>query len=164
VAENIARLGPVDAAQVVSAAQRARVHEMILSLPDGYDTQIEAGGVQLSPGQRQRIALARALYGSPRLVILDEPNSNLDGAGDRALAEALGDLRTQSVTVIIVTHRSALLQNVTHMLVLEAGRAQHFGTTAQVLAALERQRNPGTNVVPISISRPVETVRMEQTS
>lgn len=164
VAENIARLGPVDAALVVSAAQRARVHEMILSLPDGYDTQIEAGGVQLSPGQRQRIALARALYGNPRLVILDEPNSNLDGAGDRALADALGDLLQQSVTVIVVTHRSALLQNVTHMLVLEAGRAQHFGTTAQVLAALERQRNPGANVVLISISRPVETVRMEQTS
>ena len=137
---------------------------MILSLPNGYDTPIEAGGVQLSPGQRQRIALARALYGNPRLVILDEPNSHLDGAGDRALAEALGDLRTQSVTVIVVTHRSALLQNVTHMLVLEAGRAQQFGTTAQVLAELERQRNPGNNVVPISISRPVEKMRMEQTS
>ena len=164
VAENIARLGPVDAALVVSAAQRARVHEMILSLPDGYDTQVDVGGVRLSPGQRQRIALARALYGNPRLVILDEPNSNLDGAGERALAEALADLLQHSVTVIVVTHRNTLIQNATHMLVLEAGRAQHFGATAQVLAALERQRNPGaaTNVVPIS--RPLETLRLERTS
>ncbi len=163
VAENIARLGVVDSEQVVRAAQRARAHEMILSLPEGYDTQVDVGGVQLSPGQRQRIALARALYGNPRLVILDEPNSNLDGAGERALADALAELREQSVTVIVVTHRNTLIQHVTHMLVLEAGRALHFGAAAQVLAAIERQKSGiPANVVPIS--RPVEIVRLEQTS
>jgi PrtD family type I secretion system ABC transporter len=137
VAENIARLGEVDAEQVVRAAQRAGVHEMILALPDGYDTAIEPASALLSPGQRQRIALARALYGEPRLLILDEPNSNLDGAGEAALAEALRALQGR-VTVIVVTHRTTLIQHVDKMLVLEAGRAKHFGATAEVLQALKQ--------------------------
>ena len=111
VAENIARLGTVDAAQVVNAAQRARVHEMILSLPEGYDTRVDNAGMQLSPGQRQRIALARALYGNPRLVVMDEPNSNLDGLGEQALADVLVDLQRQLVTGIVVTHRNGLVRN-----------------------------------------------------
>jgi PrtD family type I secretion system ABC transporter len=137
VAENIARLGEVDAEQVVRAAQRAGVHEMILALPDGYDTAIDPASALLSPGQRQRIALARALYGEPRLLILDEPNSNLDGAGEAALAEALRALQGR-VTVIVVTHRTTLIQHVDKMLVLEAGRAKHFGATAEVLQALKQ--------------------------
>lgn len=138
VAENIARLGEVDAEQVVRAAQRAGVHELVLSLPKGYDTEIDAAGVLLSPGQRQRIALARALYGEPRLVLLDEPNANLDGAGELALAEALKRLRG-TVTVVVVTHRTALVQHVDKMLVLEGGRVQHYGPTAEVLQALQGQ-------------------------
>jgi PrtD family type I secretion system ABC transporter len=137
VAENIARLGEVDAEQVVRAAQRAGVHEMILALPEGYDTAIDPASALLSPGQRQRIALARALYGEPRLLILDEPNSNLDGAGEAALAEALRALQGQ-VTVVVVTHRTTLIQHVDKMLVLEAGRAKHFGATAEVLQALKQ--------------------------
>ena len=164
VAENIARLGPVDDSMVVRAAKRARVHDMILSLPDGYDSQVDNGGIRLSPGQRQRIALARALYGNPRLVILDEPNSNLDGAGEQALAEALGDLQRQSVTVVVVTHRSTLIQHMTHMLVLEAGRVQQYGPTPQVLAALDRQKNalPAANVV--QMARPAGPGQIGQAS
>lgn len=141
VAENIARLGQVDSDKVVAAARRAGVHELILGLPGGYDTLIDAMGVMLSPGQRQRIALARALYGEPRLLVLDEPNSNLDGAGELALAEALKALKGQ-VTVIAVTHRTTLVQHMDKMLVLEGGRVQHYGSVAEVSRAL---RQPAQN-------------------
>ncbi len=138
VAENIARLGEVDSDKVVRAAQRAHVHNMILSLPEGYDTMIEPTGTVISPGQRQRIALARALYGDPRLVILDEPNSNLDGAGEVALGEAIKSLRG-TATVVVVSHRSTLMQHMDTMLVLDAGKALHYGSTAEVLAALQQK-------------------------
>lgn len=141
VAENIARLGEVDADQVVQAAQRARVHELILSLPQGYDTVVDPSSALISPGQRQRIALARALYGDPRLLVLDEPNSNLDGAGEAALAEALRALAGQ-VTVVVITHRTTLVQHVDQMLVLEAGRARHYGPRAEVLAAMQQAAAP----------------------
>lgn len=137
IAENIARMGQVDSDKVVQAAQRAGVHELILALPDGYDTVISAMGVMLSPGQRQRIALARALYGEPRLLVLDEPNSNLDGAGEQALGDALKALKGQ-VTVIAVTHRSTLVQHMDKMLVLEAGRPQQYGSVADVMQAMQR--------------------------
>jgi PrtD family type I secretion system ABC transporter len=135
VAENIARLGQVDSAQVVRAAQRAHVHELILSLPEGYDTMVDPPSAVISPGQRQRIALARALYGDPKLLVLDEPNSNLDGAGELALGEALKALKGQ-VTVVVVTHRSTLVQHMDKMLVLEAGRVQQYGTQAEVRQAM----------------------------
>jgi len=163
VAQNIARLGPVDGTRVVEAAQRARVHEMILSLPEGYDTMIDPSAAVLSPGQRQRIALARALYGEPRLLILDEPNSNLDGAGELALAETLRSLRGQ-VTVVVVTHRTALTQHVDKMLVLEAGKTMHYGPTAEVLKALHGKptsATPGAQVVAIpraAVEKVVEKV------
>lgn len=138
VAENIARLGDVDAAKVVQAAQRAHVHELILSLPGGYDTPFDPSGALLSPGQRQRIALARALYGEPKLLILDEPNSNLDGAGENALAATLQGLRGK-VTVVVVTHRNTLIQHVDKMLVLEAGRTQHYGPAADVMKSMQQR-------------------------
>ena len=141
VAENIARLGDVDSAQVVRAAQRAQVHELILSLPKGYDTEVEPAGVMLSPGQRQRIALARALYGEPRLVLLDEPNANLDGAGETALAQALKGLRGE-VTVVVVTHRTTLIQHMDKMLVLDAGKVQHYGAAADVMKAMQQNARP----------------------
>ena len=138
VAENIARLGEVDSARVVRAAQHAQVHELILALPNGYDTIVDPQGALISPGQRQRIALARALYGEPKLVILDEPNSNLDGAGEVALGEALKALRGHA-TVVVVTHRATLIQHVDKVLVLDAGKVQHYGATAEVLRAMQQK-------------------------
>jgi len=139
VADNIARLGTVDSEAVVAAAKRAGAHEMILGLPEGYDTPVGEQGGRLSPGQRQRIALARALYGNPRLVVLDEPNSNLDGAGEVALAQALVRLRKDGVTSIVVTHRPSLIGHVDKVLVLNAGRVQHFGPAREVLDSLPRR-------------------------
>ena len=139
VADNIARLGPVDSEAVVVAARRAQAHDLILSLPQGYDTPVGDQGGRLSPGQRQRVALARALYGTPRLVVLDEPNSNLDGAGEAALATALTALRREGITSIVVTHRPSLIAHVDKILVLAAGRIQHFGPASQVLKAMQSQ-------------------------
>jgi PrtD family type I secretion system ABC transporter len=156
VAENIARLGAVDSARVVQAAQRAGVHELILALPDGYDTPVDPHSAVISPGQRQRIALARALYGEPKLLILDEPNSNLDGAGEQALAETLKALRGR-VTVVVVTHRSTLIQHVDKMLVLDAGKAQHYGPTAEVMRAMQQKAPPagaGAQVVAMARAAP----------
>ncbi|MBW8720054.1 MAG: ATP-binding cassette domain-containing protein, partial [Variovorax paradoxus] len=157
VADNIARLGQVDPDKVVQAAQRAGVHALILTLPEGYDTVVDHMGVMLSPGQRQRIALARALYGNPRLLVLDEPNSNLDGAGELALGEALKALRGQ-VTVIVVTHRSALVQHMDKLLVLEAGRVKQYGPVAEVMQSIKRngQNTGGAQVV--MMPRPAEKV------
>jgi PrtD family type I secretion system ABC transporter len=157
VADNIARLGEVDADKVVQAAQRAGVHELILALPEGYDTVIDTLGVMLSPGQRQRIALARALYGDPKLLVLDEPNSNLDGAGELALAEALKALRGQ-VTVIVVTHRSTLVQHMDKLLVLEAGRVQQYGPVAEVMQSIKRTGQTTGGAQVVMMPRPVEKV------
>jgi PrtD family type I secretion system ABC transporter len=139
VADNIARLAQVDSQAVIAAARRANAHDMILEFADGYDTLVGEGGMRLSPGQRQRIALARALYGNPRLVVLDEPNANLDGAGEMALAHAVNGLRVDGVTTIIVTHRPSLIAHVTKILVLENGRAKRYGATAEVMRDMQRQ-------------------------
>jgi ATP-binding cassette subfamily C exporter for protease/lipase len=136
VAENIARFGEIDPAQVVLAAQRVSFHEQILRLPQGYDTPIGAGGAALSGGQRQRIALARALYGDPVLVVLDEPNSNLDDAGEKALTDAIKDLSSRGRTSIIITHRPSALGAANKLLVLREGVIAAYGPREDVLAAL----------------------------
>jgi len=137
VAENIARLAAVpDSAAVIEAARMAQVHEMVLRLPQGYDTQIGDGGAVLSGGQRQRIGLARALYGRPRLVVLDEPNANLDAEGAAALAAAIGALKARGVTVILVGHRPALMARLDKLAVLKDGVLEVFGPSAAVLARL----------------------------
>ncbi|MFP4155972.1 MAG: type I secretion system permease/ATPase, partial [Halothiobacillaceae bacterium] len=137
VAENIARFGQVDSQQVVRAAQMAGVHELILALPDGYDTRIGSGGHALSGGQRQRVALARAMYATPRLVVLDEPNSNLDDQGERALIGAVRALKASGTTLVIVTHRTSILSEVDKMLVMREGKAAMFGARDDVLQALK---------------------------
>ena len=139
VADNIARLAAPDSLGVVAAAKRANVHELVLALPKGYETEVGEHGMLLSPGQRQRIALARALYGNPRLVVLDEPNSNLDGAGEVALAQAIMRLRAEGVTAVIVTHRPSLIAHVDKILVLDSGRVAQYGAAAEVMKAMQRQ-------------------------
>jgi PrtD family type I secretion system ABC transporter len=133
VAENIARLGTPDAAEVVRAAQRAHVHDMILRLAKGYDSETGEGGQALSPGQRQRIALARALYGNPRLVVLDEPNANLDHDGDQALLRTLFGLKQNGVTVVIIAHRPSLLAGVDRLLVLRDGAIEALGPRTDMM-------------------------------
>ncbi|WP_395603363.1 type I secretion system permease/ATPase [Pseudomonas sp. B21128] len=141
IAENIARFSEADAQKVVAAAQQAGVHEMILRLPQGYDTQLGEDGSGLSGGQKQRVALARAMYGTPSLVVLDEPNSNLDTVGEAALASAIAQLKAQGTTVVLVTHRSSVLVQADKLLVLNEGRLQAFGPSQDVLKALSGAAN-----------------------
>ena len=137
VADNIARFDPKpDPAAIVRAAERADVHDMILRLPNGYQTELGASGAKLSAGQRQRLALARALYRDPVLVVLDEPNSNLDGAGEAALAATLATMRRENITVVLVSHRPYSLQVATKVLCLREGRQAAFGPRQDVLQGL----------------------------
>ena len=136
ISENICRFGDVDPDKVVEAATTAGVHDLILHLPQGYDTVIGGSGGILSGGQRQRIGLARAIYGSPKYLVLDEPNSNLDDQGERELVEAIRRIKSEGATVIIITHRTMVLQCVDKILVMRDGAASHFGPRDQVLAAL----------------------------
>ena len=135
VAQNIARLGEGDDSEVIRAAQRAHVHQLVLRLPKGYDTELSNA---LSPGQRQRIGLARALYGDPRLVVLDEPNANLDNEGEQALLRALADLKREGVTVVIVAHRPSLLAGVDKLLVLRDGVVEAFGARSEIMPRMVR--------------------------
>jgi ATP-binding cassette, subfamily C, bacterial EexD len=152
VRENIARMSEGDPEAVIRAAKRAGAHEMILSLPKGYDTDIGSHGHNLSGGQSQRIGIARALYGDPRLVVLDEPNSNLDSFGEEALLQTITQLKAEKVTLVIVAHRSAILQNMDKMLVLRPnGTVEAFGPRDHVVQRF--QRPPGraaTNVVALA--------------
>lgn len=138
IAENIARFGELDSEQIVQAAQRAGVHEMVLRLPEGYDTRIGVQGGTLSGGQRQRVGLARALYGDPALVVLDEPNSNLDDVGEAALIAAVRELKARGRTVVLVTHRSSILNIIDKLLVLRDGAALFYGPRDEVLARLKQ--------------------------
>jgi ATP-binding cassette subfamily C protein len=135
---NIARMRmDADDEQVYRAAMLADVHEMIATLPHGYETIVSADGSPLSGGQKQRIALARAFFGDPHLVVLDEPNSNLDSAGDTALVRALGHAKEQKITVVTITQRPALLKGVDKVLLLVNGTVALFGMRMDVLKALE---------------------------
>ena len=142
LAQNIARFDEPDSARVVEAASAAGIHDMILRLPQGYDTQYGEQGERLSAGQKQRVALARALYGWPKLVLLDEPNSNLDEAGHLALAQALDLLREKKSTVVLISHRLSILGKTDALLVLRNGRIQAQGPSEQVLSHLHSSNNP----------------------
>lgn len=148
VAENIARFGEVDSEKVIAAAQLAGVHDMVLRLPKGYDTPIGDGGAGLSGGQQQRIGLARALYGQPALIVLDEPNSNLDDAGEAALIQAIRELKAQYRTVVLITHRMPILTISDKLLVLNEGSVQGFGPTQQILGALAQARQQAAQRAP----------------
>ncbi|MBB3102470.1 type I secretion system permease/ATPase [Azomonas macrocytogenes] len=140
ISENIARFGPLEAEKIIAAAKIAGVHDMILQLPEGYDTVIGSSGINLSGGQRQRIGLARAIYGSPRLIVLDEPNSNLDDVGERALARAIQQLKATKATIFIITHRTSVLAQVDRLLMLRNGSIALYGPREKVLAELAKQQ------------------------
>lgn len=159
IAQNIARFREADAPAVVAAAQQAGVHELILRLPQGYDTLLGEDGSGLSGGQKQRIALARAMYGKPCLVVLDEPNSNLDTVGEAALAGAIAQMKAQGTSVILVTHRSSALAQADKLLVLNEGRLQAFGHSQEVLKVLAGNQQSKTAPAPggLSMSRQYQT-------
>lgn len=136
VKDNIARMGEADGERILQAAHSACAHEMILTFPQGYDTDIGEAGRSLSGGQRQRVGLARAFYGTPKLVILDEPNSNLDEAGEQALTKALKNLKQMGATTIMITHKPSLLYTVDKILVLQQGQQVRFGDRDEVVGEL----------------------------
>ena len=138
--QNIARFGEVEPEKVVEAASKAGVHEMILKLNEGYDTKIGPGGASLSGGQRQRIGLARALYNNPVFVVLDEPNSNLDDVGEAALVEAIKTLRAGGTTVVIITHRTNVLQATNKLALINNGVLELYGNTNDVLNAIAQKQ------------------------
>ena len=149
VAENIARFEPdADPQNIVAAAQAAGVHELILRLPNGYSTEIGESGSSLSAGQRQRIALARALYGDPFLVVLDEPNSNLDAEGDTALTQAIFSIRKRGGIAVVVAHRPSALEGVDMVLAMANGGVAAFGPKDEVLRKVLRP-----NVVPVPVAK-----------
>ena len=138
LAENIARFGPIERAKVESAARAVGLHEFILALPDGYDTEVGPEGARLSGGQRQRVGLARALYGDPVFVLLDEPNSSLDEVGDAALAAAILEYKARGTTFVVITHRTSVLSVADKILLLRDGSTAAFGPRDEVLAALNK--------------------------
>jgi len=139
VAQNIARFGEVDAETVVDAAQLAGAHETIVQLEEGYETHVGPGGANLSGGQRQRIGLARAFYGRPALIVLDEPTSNMDAVGEASVRAAVEALKTAGSTVVVVAHRPSLVGGVDTMMVVQKGKLTHFGPTADVMPLITRQ-------------------------
>lgn len=147
VRDNIGRFAPdVPDSAIIAAAQAADCHGMILRLPDGYDTQIGSAGAYLSAGQRQRIGLARAMFGEPALVVLDEPNANLDHAGDVALQAAIAGLRTRGATVIIIAHRPNAIIHCTKLLMLDGGEQRAFGDRDEVLAGISPRQAVGSRI------------------
>lgn len=152
ISENIARFGEIDPDKVVAAARAAGVHDMILRLPEGYDTRIVGQSQMLSAGQRQRLGLARALYDDPPVIMLDEPNSNLDQDGEAALLSTLVELKRKNRTVVLVTHRSNVLNQVDAILLLVDGQIALYGPRDKVLASLQppqaRAANPAPDVSP----------------
>lgn len=160
---NIARMNAIDADAVVLAAKDAGVHEFILSLPDGYDTVVGSEGMNLSPGQAQRVALARAVYGRPKFVVLDEPNSNLDEAGEVALNKAIKVLSENGSTVIVVSHRKGVIDQADMLMIMRAGRMVDFGDKDVVMARLAERSTaaplPKQDTDPKRVSASLEANR-----
>jgi ATP-binding cassette subfamily C exporter for protease/lipase len=150
LAENIARFGDVDMVQVEAAARLVGLHDLIMALPQGYNSPIGRDGAVLSGGQRQRVGLARALYGKPVFVVLDEPNSSLDEAGDAALANAIASLKQLGTTFVVMTHRTSVLGVADKMLLMRDGAQHAFGPRDEVLAALQQARQPAVPAVPVA--------------
>lgn len=151
IAENIARFSDVDSEKVIAAARSAGLHEMILRFPKGYDTPMgEAGGL-LSGGQRQRVGLARALYGNPAVIVLDEPNANLDDAGEAALMQAVREFKAKGRTIFLITHRPGAIAVADQLVVLQDGRVQAQGPRDAVLAQLQAHRQQPAQAAPVPL-------------
>ncbi|MFC5991253.1 type I secretion system permease/ATPase [Limoniibacter endophyticus] len=151
IAENISRFDPnLNVEAIVAAAQLCNVHRLIVALPEGYNTRIGEGGARLSAGQRQRIALARALYGNPFLIILDEPNSNLDAEGEKALAAALLEMRRRGSIVVLVAHRTSALAAVNKVLIVQSGQQIKFGERDEVLSNIAEFAAPQSDKKVVS--------------
>lgn len=144
IAENISRFSEADPAKVIAAARATGLHEMILRMPRGYETPVGEGGSMLSGGQRQRLGLARAMYGSPRILVLDEPNANLDDAGEAALLQAVREMKAAGSTVFLITHRAGVLQLADQVIVLRDGRVHLSGPRDAVLARLQGAPEPAS--------------------
>lgn len=164
VSDNIARFGSVDPKKVVEAAKRAGVHEMILRMPTGYNTILGDGGAGLSGGQKQRLGLARAMYDDPSLIVLDEPNSNLDDIGEKALLAAISDLQQRGKTIVLITHRTSVIGVTNKLLLMREGAAQIYGPSGEVLAeisklnqeyfqTIEKKNREASVVQPIAVKR-----------
>ncbi|HEN8798767.1 TPA: type I secretion system permease/ATPase [Pseudomonas putida] len=157
IGENIARFAEVDSDAVIRAARSSGVHDMILRFPQGYDTRLAADGSPLSGGQKQRIALARALYGEPNLVVLDEPNANLDDLGEKALVDALTELKARGATVVLISHRPNVLCAVDQVLMLRDGGVHMLGSRDEVFAALRK-----ASVIPAGAATPLASVKVRE--
>jgi ABC-type protease/lipase transport system fused ATPase/permease subunit len=155
VTSNINRFQPGDDPAVLEAARMAGVHELILRLPNGYNTAVGEGGAVLSGGIRQRLGLARAVYASPSLVVLDEPSSNLDADGDVALGDCLLALKKKGVTVVLISHRPASIVTADKLLLLKDGAVELFGPRLDVLAKLAPRPVTRPTSVPVPISAPI---------
>ncbi len=164
VAENISRFGEIDSEQVIAAAKAAGVHDMILHFPKGYDTHIGEAGGALSGGQRQRIALARSIYGNPALIILDEPNSNLDDQGEAALVNAVLSMKRQGSTIVLITHRTSVLRAVDKLMLLRDGQIHMFGPRDEVLAALTKANQQAAQPVNQPANQPAVQAQPAQTN
>ncbi len=153
ISENIARFGDVDAELVVQAARDAGVHDMILALLEGYDTVIGQSGGVLSGGQRQRVGLARALYGGPSLIILDEPNSNLDDQGEHALKAALANCKQKGQTVVLITHSMSVLSHADKLMLMKDGQLLAFGPRDEVLGQINAMKAKAQSAQKLAVAR-----------
>jgi ATP-binding cassette subfamily C protein len=162
IAENIARFDPAATSEaVIAAATAAGLGDLIKAMPDGYDTHVTQGGASLSAGQRQRIGLATALYGAPHLLVLDEANSNLDAAGDAALAEAIAAVRRRNGIVVMITHRPATLGPISHIAVMQEGRLSDYGERDEVLQRTAAKANPAQPAAPEKPGKPGKTLTVQ---
>jgi ATP-binding cassette subfamily C exporter for protease/lipase len=157
IAENIARFNDTNALKVIAAAKSAGLHEMILRFPKGYDTSIGEAGNLLSGGQRQRIGLARAIYGDPMIVVLDEPNANLDDMGEAALYKAVQELKARGKTVFLITHRPGAVAVADRILLLRDGTVQADGPRDAVMAAMQSAQQAAEQAAKKAASAAVQT-------
>ena len=141
IAENVARFGAVDLDEVERVIREVGLVDMVKALPDGLNTRVGEDGAVLSGGQRQRVALARAIYSKPKLIILDEPNSSLDEAGELALLQTLANLKAQGASVLVITHRTSILPQADKLLMLRDGQVAMFGPRDEVLQALQKAQS-----------------------